>query len=89
MAEQLNYEVACLQTRSRQVSRDDDAQRDSDIRANLERIFELIDYITAFGNSEVRLDRAAGICHQRALAPHGTGRLDAHLHHHSRAPTPT
>ncbi len=55
MAEQLNYEVACLQTRSRQVSRDDDAQRDADIRANLERIFELIDYITAFGNSEVRL----------------------------------
>ena len=37
------------------MSLDDDDQRDADIRANLGRIFELIDYVTAFGNSEVRL----------------------------------
>jgi predicted amidohydrolase len=49
-----HYEVACLQTRSRAVSFDAE-QRDADVRANLERSFELIDYITAFGNSAVRL----------------------------------
>ena len=49
-----HYEVACLQTRARAVSLDD-AQRDRDIRANLARAFEMIDYVTAFGNSEVRL----------------------------------
>ena len=54
MAELLNYEIACLQTRSRAVSLDD-AQRDADIRANISRIGEMIDYITAFGNSEVKL----------------------------------
>ena len=48
------YEVACLQTRARAVSLDA-AQRDEDIRANVERIGELIDYVTAFGNSDVRL----------------------------------
>ena len=49
-----NYEVACLQTRSRAVSLDP-AQRDEDVRGNLARIFDLIDYITEFGNSDVRL----------------------------------
>lgn len=49
-----NYEVACLQTRSRSVSLEAE-QRDEDIRANLTRAFEMIDYITAFGNSSVRL----------------------------------
>jgi predicted amidohydrolase len=48
------YEVACLQTRARAVSLDPD-QRDADIRMNLDRIFELIDYVTAFGNSAVKL----------------------------------
>ena len=54
MAEQTYYEVACLQTRSRAVSLDE-RQRDEDVRANLTRIFEMIDYVTAFGNSSVRL----------------------------------
>ncbi len=49
------YEVACLQTRARAVSLDDDRQRDRDIRANLGRALEMVDYVTAFGNSEVRL----------------------------------
>lgn len=49
-----HYEVACLQTRSRAVSFDPE-QRDLDVRANLDRMFELIDYITAFGNSAVKL----------------------------------
>ena len=49
-----HYEVACLQTRSRAVSLEPD-QKDVDIRANLARIFEMIDYVTAFGNSNVRL----------------------------------
>ena len=53
-AEVTHYEVACLQTRARAVSLDA-AQRDRDIRANLARAFEMIDYVTAFGNSEVRL----------------------------------
>jgi predicted amidohydrolase len=55
MAEILNYEVAALQTRTRQVSLDDDKQRDLDIRANLERMFQLVDYVTSFGNSDVKL----------------------------------
>ena len=55
MKETLNFEVACLQTRSRAVSLDDDDQRDQDVRANILRIFDLIDYVTAFGNSDVRL----------------------------------
>lgn len=55
MADIINYEVACLQTRTRQVSLDDDKQRDLDIRANITRMGELIDYITSFGNSEVKL----------------------------------
>ena len=54
MAEILNYEVASLQTRARAVSLDE-GQRDADIRANIARIAELIDYVTAFGNSDVRL----------------------------------
>ena len=54
MTEITHYEVACLQTRSRAVSLEE-AQRDADVRANLARIFELIDYVTAFGNSDVRL----------------------------------
>ena len=54
MAEILNYEVACLQTRSVAVSMDA-AQRDTDIRANIARICEMIDYVTAFGNSDVKL----------------------------------
>lgn len=54
MTEITHYEVACLQTRSRAVSLDA-PQRDADVRANLARIFELIDYVTAFGNSDVRL----------------------------------
>lgn len=55
MTETTHYEVACLQTRSKAVSLHDEEQRDIDIRANLSRIFELIDYVTAFGNSNVRL----------------------------------
>ena len=54
MQEILNYEVACLQTRSRAVSLEE-RQKDEDIRANITRIGEMIDYITAFGNSDVRL----------------------------------
>ena len=54
MSEQTHYEVACLQTRARAVALDD-GQKDADIRANLTRIFEMIDYVTAFGNSSVRL----------------------------------
>ena len=49
-----HYEVACLQTKARAVALDPD-HRDADIRANLDRILELIDYVTAFGNSDVRL----------------------------------
>ena len=49
-----HYEVACIQSRARAVSLDT-AERDGDIRANLSRMFELIDYVTAFGNSDVRL----------------------------------
>src|SRR5882762_4681331 len=55
MTEILNYEVACIQTRARQVSLDDEKQRDIDIRANIERICQLIDYVTSFGSSEVKL----------------------------------
>ncbi len=55
MKEILNYEVACLQTRARQISLNDEEQRDKDVRANLERMFQMIDYVTAFGNSDVRL----------------------------------
>ena len=54
MAQILNYEIACLQTRSRAVSLDGE-QRDRDIRENIARICEMIDYVTAFGNSDVRL----------------------------------
>ena len=54
MSEQTYYEVACLQTRARAVALDE-RQKDADIRANLTRIFEMIDYVTAFGNSSVRL----------------------------------
>ncbi len=54
MAEILNYEVACMQTRSREVSLEV-GQQDQDIRANIARIGEMIDYVTAFGNSDVRL----------------------------------
>mgnify|MGYP001985432814 FL=1 len=49
-----NYEIACLQTRSKMVSLDD-KQRDIDIRDNISRICEMTDYITAFGNSDVKL----------------------------------
>ena len=55
MADILNFEVACLQTRARQIAIDDDVQRDLDIRANISRMCELVDYVTSFGNSEVRL----------------------------------
>jgi predicted amidohydrolase len=54
MAQILNYEIACLQTRSRAVSLEEE-QRDKDVRANIARVAELIDYVTAFGNSDVRL----------------------------------
>ena len=54
MKQILNYEVACLQTRSKMVSLDD-KQRDADVRDNIKRICEMIDYITAFGNSDVKL----------------------------------
>ena len=54
MPQILNYEIACLQTRSREVSLDN-GQRDRDIRENIARICEMTDYVTAFGNSEVRL----------------------------------
>lgn len=49
-----HYEVACLQTRAQAVSLDA-TKCDEDIRTNLGRIFELIDYVTAFGSSAVRL----------------------------------
>ena len=49
-----NYEIACLQTRAKMVSLDD-KQRDIDIRDNISRICEMTDYITAFGNSDVKL----------------------------------
>lgn len=55
MADILNYEIACLQTRARNVSLNDEKQRDIDIRANIERIGQLIDYTTSFGNSDVKL----------------------------------
>ena len=54
MTDITRYEVACIQSRARAVSLDA-AERDGDIRANLARIFELIDYVTAFGNADVRL----------------------------------
>ena len=50
----INYEIACLQTRSKMVSLED-KQRDIDIRDNISRIGEMTDYITAFGNSDVKL----------------------------------
>src|SRR5260221_13282694 len=55
MRDVLNFEIACLQTRARQVSVSDAKQRDLDIRANIERICQLIDYVTSFGSSEVKL----------------------------------
>jgi len=55
MKEQMYYEVASIQTRSRAISVNDPEQRDKDVRANLKRIFDLIDYVTAFGASEVKL----------------------------------
>ena len=55
MPDIINFEVACIQPRVRQVSLGDDKQRDLDIRANIERIGQLVDYVTAFGNSEVKL----------------------------------
>ncbi|HWL42137.1 MAG TPA: nitrilase-related carbon-nitrogen hydrolase [Ilumatobacter sp.] len=50
-----HYEAAALQTRATAVSLHDAEQRDRDVRANLTRAFDLIDYVTAFGNSEVKL----------------------------------
>ena len=55
MKERMYYEVACLQTRTRAVSVSDEKKRDEDIRWNIMRIFDLIDYVTAFGNSDVKL----------------------------------
>jgi predicted amidohydrolase len=55
MKETMYYDVACLQTRSQAVTINDDAKRDGEIRANIMRIFDLIDYVTAFGSSEVKL----------------------------------
>jgi predicted amidohydrolase len=55
MPDIINYEVACLQTITRQVSLTDDEQLDRDIRANIARICDLIDYVTSFGNSDVKL----------------------------------
>jgi predicted amidohydrolase len=55
MKEIMNYEIASIQTRSRAISINDEVQRDKDVRANLQRIFDLIDYVTAFGASEVKL----------------------------------
>lgn len=55
MKERMYYEVACLQTRSQAIDLDDETKRDEGIRANILRIFDLIDYITAFGNSDVKL----------------------------------
>lgn len=55
MPDIINYEVAALQTVTRQVSLTDDEQLDRDIRANIKRICELIDYVTSFGNSDVKL----------------------------------
>src|SRR5580700_6481000 len=55
MPDILNYEVACLQTVTRQVSITDAEQRDRDIRTNIARMCELIDYQTSFGNSDVKL----------------------------------
>lgn len=54
MDEILHYEVACLQTRSCAVSLEE-TQKDQDIRANIARICEMIDYVTAFGASSVKL----------------------------------
>lgn len=54
MAELSHYEIACLQTRVKAVALDD-KQRDLDIRSNIARIGEMIDYVTAFGVSEVKL----------------------------------
>ena len=55
MSDILNFEIACLQSRTRQISIDDAEQRDQDIRANIARMCELIDYTTSFGNSDVKL----------------------------------
>lgn len=55
MEDVLNFEIACLQTVTRQVSVDDANQRHEDVSRNIARICELIDYVTSFGNSEVRL----------------------------------
>ena len=55
MPDIINYEIAALQTVTRQVSLTDDEQLDRDIRTNIKRICELIDYVTSFGNSDVKL----------------------------------
>ena len=55
MPDILNFEVACIQPRVRQVSLEDEKQGDLDIRANIERICQLVAYVTSFGNSEVKL----------------------------------
>ncbi|MFN4282711.1 MAG: nitrilase-related carbon-nitrogen hydrolase [Alphaproteobacteria bacterium] len=55
MANYINFEVAALQTRTCQLSLTDAAERDRQIRANIARICDLIDYVTSFGNSEVKL----------------------------------
>ncbi len=55
MKERMYYEVACLQTRSRAVDVHDAKKRDEGTRANILRIFDLIDYVTAFGASDVKL----------------------------------
>lgn len=55
MEDILNYEIACLQTVTRQISITDATQRHEDVCANIARIGELIDYVTSFGNSEVKL----------------------------------
>ena len=55
MKERMYYEVACLQTRTKAISVTDDKKRDEDIRWNINRIFDLIDYVTAFGASDVKL----------------------------------
>ena len=55
MAEYINFEVAALQTRTCQLSLTDAKLRDQQIRGNIARICDLIDYVTSFGNSEVKL----------------------------------
>ena len=67
MPDIINYEVACMQTRARQVSLDDEEQRDLDIRANIERIVRADRLRHVVRQFRGQADRDAGVRDQRPL----------------------